>query len=226
MHAPCCLNLRCHDARRYGAAGPGINEQTVMRAIYDAMFQSGGTYPAFVPFVRSTRTLEHEHGTWSDHLLLNGDHLFLEVSGCCWRYHAPIGRLVFIGKAPGEGEHIHEVCRAAIDRVVERIGPGVRAREVYRVWQDCVDQAGLQHYRRHHCGYAVGIGFPPSWSGSGVPVGLRADSPMELRPGMVFHLVSSLLRTARGDSFISDTVVVTENGCEVLTTTSRELTVT
>jgi Xaa-Pro dipeptidase len=71
----------------------------------------------------------------------------------------------------------------------------------------------------------VGIGFPPSWSGSGVPVGLRADSPMELRPGMVFHLMSWLLRTGQGDSFLSDTVVVTEQGCEVLTTTSRDLTV-
>jgi Xaa-Pro dipeptidase len=207
------------------AAGPGINEQTVMREIYDAMFQSGSTYPGFLPLVRSTRTLEHEHGTWSDNLLLNGDYLFLEMSGCCWRYHAPIGRLVFIGKAPDGAERALDVCRSAIESAAKRIGPGVEAREVYRAWQDCVDQAGLRHYRRHHCGYAVGIGFPPSWSGSGVPVGLRADSPMELRPGMVFHLMSWLLRTGQGDSFLSDTVVVTEQGCEVLTTTSRDLTV-
>jgi Xaa-Pro dipeptidase len=207
------------------ASGPGINEQTVMRAIYDAMFQSGSTYPGFLPLVRSTRTLEHEHGTWSDNLLLNGDYLFLEMSGCCWRYHAPIGRLVFIGRAPEGAERALDVCRSAIASAAKCIGPGVQAREVYRAWQDCVDEAGLKHYRRHHCGYAVGIGFPPSWSGSGVPVGLRADSPMELRPGMVFHLMSWLLRTGQGDSFLSDTVVVTEQGCEVLTTTSRDLTV-
>ncbi len=208
-----------------GAAGPGINEQTVMRAIYDAMFQSGSTYPGFLPLVRSTRNLDHEHGTWSDNLLLNGDYLFLEMSGCCWRYHAPIGRLVFIGRAPEGAERINEVCRGAIDRAAQRIGPGVRACDVYRAWQGCVDEAGLQHYRRHHCGYAVGIGFPPSWSGSGVPVGLRSDSQMELRSGMVFHLMSWLLRTGQGDSFISDTVVVTDDGCELLTTTPRELTV-
>jgi Xaa-Pro dipeptidase len=86
-----------------------------------------------------------------------------------------------------------------------------------------VDRAGLTLYRRHHCGYAVGIGFPPSWSGSGVPVGLRADSTMELRSGMVFHLMSWLLRTGQGDSFLSDTVAVTDDGCEILTTTSRML---
>lgn len=205
------------------AAGPGINEQTVMAAIYDAMLQSGGTYPAFLPLVRSTRTLEHEHGTWSDNLLLNGDYLFLELSGCCWRYHAPIGRLVFIGKAPDGAQRIHDVCQSAMERAAQRIGPGVKARDVYRVWQECVDQAGLTHYRRHHCGYAVGIGFPPSWSGSGVPVGLRSDSTMALRPGMVFHLMSWLLRTGEGDSFLSDTVTVTDDGCDILTTTSRML---
>ena len=207
------------------AAGPGINEQTVMTAIYGAMFQSGSTYPAFLPLVRSTRTLEHEHGTWSDNLLLNGDYLFLEMSGCCFRYHAPIGRLVFIGKAPDEARRINDICRDAINRAATRIGPGVQAQQVYRAWQDAVDEAGLQHYRRHHCGYAVGVGFPPSWSGGGVPIGLRADSSMELQPGMVFHLMSWLLRTGAGDSFISDAVVVTADGCEVLTTTSQELTV-
>lgn len=205
------------------AAGPGINEQTVMAAIYDAMLQSGGTYPAFLPLVRSTRTLEHEHGTWSDNLLLNGDYLFVELSGCCWRYHAPIGRLVFIGKAPDAAQRSQDVCQDAVQRAAQRIGPGVQAREVYRAWQDCVNQAGLTHYRRHHCGYAVGIGFPPSWSGSGVPVGLRSDSTMELRSGMVFHLMSWLLRTGQGDSFLSDTVAVTDDGCEILTTTSRML---
>ena len=98
-----------------------------------------------------------------------------------------------------------------------------RPSEVYDAWQRRVDKAGLAGYRRHHCGYAVGIGFPPSWAGSGVPIGLRAGSNMELRAGMVFHLMSWLLRTGKGDYVISDTVVVTETGCEVLTKTPRSV---
>jgi Xaa-Pro dipeptidase len=103
--------------------------------------------------------------------------------------------------------------------------PGALARDVYATWQVEIDRAGLSGYRRHHCGYAVGIGFPPSWSGSGVPVGLRSDSDLELRAGMVFHLMSWLLRSGRGDYFISDTVVVTQQGCERLTQVPRTLTV-
>jgi len=205
------------------AAGPGVEEQDVMAAIYQAMFHRGGTYPAFIPLVRSTHALDHEHATWQDKRLRGQDMLFLELAGCYWRYHAPVGRLVYIGKAPNRAHKIHAVCREALERAIDAMAPGVTAGKVYQAWQRTIDAAGLEHYRRHHCGYAVGIGFPPSWSGSGVPVGLRESSTLELKPGMVFHVLSWLLRTGHGDSFLSDTVVVTERGSEVLTRLSRDL---
>lgn len=207
------------------AAGPGIHEREVMSAIYDAMFRHGGTYPGFVPLVRNARTIEHEHSTWGEGRLQSRDLLFLEVAGCVRRYHAPIGRLVFIGKAPSRTHKVHALCLEAAERAAEAIAPGARACDVYQAWQACLDRAGLAHYSRHHCGYSVGIGFPPSWVGSGPPVGLRPGATFELRPGMVFHLMSWLLRTGRGDSFVSDTVVVTESGCELLTGVSRDVTV-
>jgi Xaa-Pro dipeptidase len=205
------------------AAGPGVAKQDVMAALYQTMFQRGGTYPGFIPLVRSTQTLAHEHGTWDASRLSSTDVLFLEMAGCVRCYHAPIGRLVFIGKAPARAGRILELCRLALEAAERRIGPGVKAGEVYRAWHACLEEAGLSHYHRHHCGYSVGIGYPPSWSGSGVPVGLRRGSDLELQPGMVFHLMSWLLRTGKGDSFLSDTAVVTEDGCEVLTKVSREL---
>jgi Xaa-Pro dipeptidase len=97
----------------------------------------------------------------------------------------------------------------------------VRAAEVYRAWQGRVDEAGLSHYRRHHCGYLVGLGFPPSWTGGSMVVGLRHDSDLVLRPGMVFHLLSWLMGAGRGDYFVSNTAVLTDEGCEVLTKAPR-----
>lgn len=205
------------------AAGSDINEQEIMAAIYDAMFRRGGTYPGFVPLVRSASELEHEHGTWSSHTLEDNDLLFLEMAGCVRRYHAPVGRLVFIGRAPGKAGYINDICQQALFAAAETIKPGVPAGDVYEQWQQVLDKHDLSHYRRHHCGYSVGIGYPPSWSGSGVPVGLRRDSDMVLREGMVFHLMSWLLRCGVGDAFLSDTIVVTGDGCEFLTTVSRDV---
>ncbi|MEX0729210.1 MAG: Xaa-Pro peptidase family protein [Aquisalimonadaceae bacterium] len=207
------------------AAGKGVYHREIMAAIYDALFRRGGTYPGFVPLVRSTGTLDHEHGTWQDVRLRDRDVLFLEMAGCVRRYHAPVGRLVYIGRAPRNGEQINSVCRDAQFAAAQAIRPGVRAGDVYEQWQTVLERAGLASYRRHHCGYSVGIGYPPSWSGSGVPVGLRPGSDLELREGMVFHLMSWLLRSSKGDAFLSDTVVVTADGCEWLTTPGRRMTV-
>ncbi|HUH02025.1 MAG TPA: Xaa-Pro peptidase family protein, partial [Kofleriaceae bacterium] len=207
------------------AAGPDVSEREIMAAVYDAMFRRGGTYPGFVPLIRSTRTIEHEHGTWTDGALAARDVLFVELAGCVRRYHAPAGRLVFIGEATEGADRIQQICEGAMMKAAEAIGPGVKATEVYQAWQDYVDAAGLAGYRRHHCGYAVGIGFPPSWSGSGTPRGLRRGSQMKLESGMVFHLMSWMLRTGQGDSFLSDTIVVTDDGCELLTNAPRTVVV-
>lgn len=206
-------------------AGEGVANKTIAAHVYSAMIQRGGTYPAFVPLIRSTSTLDHEHGTWDDDFLQSGDHLFLEMSGCHWRYHAPAGRLIHINQASEGADRATQACVEAEAKVVDTIKPGITANEVYQAWKKTIDQHGFEHYHRHHCGYMVGIGYPPSWSGSGVPRSLRNGSDMILKEGMVFHLLSWLMRTGNGDAFVSDTVVVTKNGCEFLTNAPRDLTV-
>ena len=206
-------------------AAPGVNEKEVAAEVHRSMILSGGEYPGFSPFIRSTPTLGREHGVWSDHQLESGEALLLEMAGCVARYHAPIGRLIFIGQAPPGTAEIAGVCIEAFDAVVEAIGPGVMMGDVYQVWQDHVDRAGLSHYRRHHCGYTLGIGFPPSWTGGSHVVGIRPGSTIPIRTGMVFHLMSWLLGCGRGDYFVSDAAVVTEEGCEVLPTVTHDLTI-
>lgn len=205
------------------AAGAGANEREVAAEIHRAMVLAGGEPPGFSPFIRATPTIPLEHVTWRDYELQHGDMLFVELAGCVARYHAPMGRLLFVGEAPAGTRTIERICLDAFDAVVTAIRPGIRARDAYQAWQDVVDAAGFPHYRRHHCGYNVGIGFPPSWVGGNKVVGLRHDSDMLLRAGMVFHLMSWLLGTGEGDYFVSNTGIVTENGCEVVTKTSHAL---
>ena len=204
-------------------AEAGISEREIAAEVHRAMILAGGEYPGFAPFIRSSRRLGEEHTTWSDDILQPGDALFLEMAGCVARYHAPMGRLVFVNSAPPNTETMANVCIEAFNRVVEAIQPGVTAAEVYQAWQNRVDEAGLAHYRRHHCGYLVGIGFPPSWVGGSMVVGLRHDSSLELQVGMTFHLLSWLMGTGQGDYFVSNTAMLTEQGCEVLTTAPQHL---
>lgn len=204
-------------------AAPGVNEQEVAAEVQRAMVLAGGELPGFGPFIRSSARLGQEHRTWDDHLLQDGEVLFVELAGCVRRYHAAMGRLIAIGREPPGARAMEQVCLEAFQEVVETIRPGVHAHQVYQAWQDRVDAAGLAHYRRHHCGYMIGLGMPPSWVGGSTVVGLRHDSDLALRAGMTFHLMSWLMDTGKGDYFVSDTAMVTEEGCEVLTTVTQRL---
>jgi Xaa-Pro dipeptidase len=101
--------------------------------------------------------------------------------------------------------------------------PGALNGDVYAAWQAVVDR-GLGHagYRRHHCGYAIGIGFPPSWVGGAAVAGLRAGGTTEIHEGMVFHVLSWLLDQKPADYVLSDTMLVTATGGEILTSSRRD----
>jgi Xaa-Pro dipeptidase len=203
------------------AAAPGVNEREVAAEAHRAMILAGGGTPGFGPFIRPTPRLGQEHTTWQDRALVDGEGLLLEMAGCVNRYHAAAGRFVFIGRRPPGTLEMEQICIEAFDRVVDAIRPGALAADVYRAWQGRVDEAGFAHYRRHHCGYVVGLGFPPSWTGGSMVIGLRHDSDLVLQPGMVFHLLSWLMGTGRGDYFFSNTGLLTDEGCEILTKTPR-----
>lgn len=197
----------------------GAPEREVASACIAAMTLAGGSPPAFGPFIRPGDRLGEEHATWGDGNYRSGEPVFLELSGCVSRYHAPLGRLVHIGAIPDDDAAMADVAKRAFDAVLGALRPGAKARDVYAAWQQVVDDAGLSHYRRHHCGYCVGIGMSPSWTGGNKVVGLRHDSAMEIRAGMSFHILSWLMGTGRGDYFISNAVLLGPKGAEVLTRT-------
>lgn len=199
----------------------GAHERDVVAECHATMIRSGGDTPGFGPFIRPGARLGEEHATWGNGTYLAGEPVFIELSGCVSRYHSPLGRLIHVGAIRDEDARMAEVASNAFDAVLGALHPGARARDVYASWQAVADEAGLADYRRHHCGYCVGIGFPPSWTGGNKVTGLRHDSEMEIREGMSFHILSWLMGTGKGDFFISNTVLLGPDGVEVLTKTPR-----
>lgn len=197
----------------------GAPETEVVAECLAAMTRAGGHPPGFGPFIRPGARLGEEHTTWGSGAYRKGEPVFLELAGCVSRYHAPLGRLVRIGGISDADARMAGITRAAFAAVVAALRPGTRAADVYAAWQEVVDAAGLSHYRRHHCGYAVGVGLPPSWTGGNTVVGLRPASDMVIAEGMSFHVLSWLMGTGQGDDFLSNTVLVTATGAEVLTRT-------
>ncbi len=203
-------------------AGVGVNEREVAAEVYRALVTGGSEYPGMAPLVRSTETLLHEHSTWRDRVLTPGDALFIELSASVRRYHAPLTRLVHVGHAPEGVGAAAQIVLAGLEAIRSALRPGAVTGDVYASWQAVVDQAlGHPNYRRHHCGYTIGIGFPPSWVGGSAVVGIRPGSTITVREGMVFHVLSWLLGVEPGDYGVSDTLLVMTAGGQLLTSTSR-----
>lgn len=211
----------------FSTASRGVPEQDVAAAAYHAMIAGGGDVSAAPPLVRSSETMTLTHTTWRDRRLQEGDALFVEVAGVAHRYHAPSTRLGFIGRPPAEAVKATEAAIAGIEAIAATIRPGVPASDVYASWARGVESAGLSNPPvRHHSGYMVGIGFPPGWmtmKGGNRPVSLRPTTSLVLEEGMVFHIFSWMLTNPPGIAAISDTAIVTAEGCEIVTKTSREL---
>jgi Xaa-Pro dipeptidase len=195
----------------------GAAEAEVAAECTAAMIRAGSNPPGFGPFIRPEHRIAEEHTTWGDGTYKAGGRVMLELAGCVSRYHAPMGRLIHIGQIRDEDAAMAEISKRAFEASLNGLRAGRKAREVYADWQAAVDDAGMPHYRRHHCGYLVGLGMAPSWTGGNTVTGLRHDSDLELREGMTFHLLSWFTETGRGDYFVSNTALLGANGPELLT---------
>jgi len=195
----------------------GVSAYEVAAACHYAMIRAGSEYPGFGPFIRPTRRLGEEHTTWRGDVFRNGDAVFLEIGGAFRKYQAPMGRLVYVGEAPRGADESVELAGRGMQAICEALKPGATAGAVYQAWKNVADAAGLTDYDRHHCGYLVGIGFPPSWTGGSMVTSLQPGSSRKLEAGMIFHAHSWFTNTAVVDYFISNTVLMTATGAETLT---------
>jgi Xaa-Pro dipeptidase len=200
----------------------GASDYEVSAECSRAMISAGSEHFAFGPFIRPTSRLGEEHTTWRGEVFRRGDAIFLEIAANYRKYQSPMGRLVYVGNAPKGVEKSVQLAIDGMKAINGSIKHGAKAGDVYAAWREVGRKGGLENYERHHCGYVVSIGFPPSWTGGSMVTALAPNSQLELKTGMTFHTHSWFTNTDCVDYFISNTSLLTENGCEVLTCETPE----
>lgn len=200
---------------------PGKTENDIAAEVYRATLQAGSEYPGSPPYVATGERSGLPHGTWEGRVLRDGDIAFLEHSGCVRRYSAAMMRTAFLGKPPDIVLRTADIVLEGLARAIEAIRPGVTSGEVDAACRDTIRRAGFADYT-HETGYSIGICYPPGWNETHI-MNLNPDGRTVLEPNMVFHVVPSLIiPEMNGHVGFSDTVVVTETGCEVLTESEVE----
>jgi Xaa-Pro dipeptidase len=106
----------------------------------------------------------------------------------------------------------------ALAAALEAVRPGATSGDVHGAWHSAVVKGGYQINKR--AGYSLGLAFAPDW-GEGHLLDLKEGDATPLVPGMVFHIPSSIRVFGRQSVGVSETVLVTAQGHEVLTNVER-----
>lgn len=220
----------CREAARLTALGmeaavqaveAGATENQVAVAAYRAMTEAGAEWLAIDPIVTSGPRSGIPHTTYARRRLEPGDAVLIELGACYNRYFGPLMRSCTVGPAPAEVQRMHDACVEALEAVLAGIGPGMTSGEAHALCQSVIDRYGYTDNFKKRLGYSVGLGFK-SWS-EGHIMDLKAGDERVLQPGMVFHMPPALRVVPRYGVGLSETIVITENGCECLTQFPRRL---
>ena len=199
----------------------GCTENDVASAALGAMVAAGSEYPSTGPFIRAGARSSVMHATWRRQVIEPGDSIILEIGAVYERYSAPVYGTAVIGD-PSDGlRRFFEICRTAVDLVHENIRPGRTAADVARSASRELRTLSSDIELVERYGYSVGLSFPPDWVEHSFVIAEEYEQVLE--PGMTLHTPRSLRVRGVMSAGYSDTVVVTESGCEVLTPHTREL---
>ena len=202
----------------------GLNENDVSAAIFSEMCLAGSEYFGTEPYVASGPRAGAMHSSWSGRVMREGEPVLLELSGTVNRYNGALMRTAFLGKPPAVIQEWSKVCLEALNAAIDAIKPGVTSEFVDEACRGVIERAGLYENYRKRTGYSIGIAFAPDW-GEGHIMSLQKGDQRILQPGMVFHMPPAIRELGSYGVGFSETVLVTETGCKVLTHFKRELTI-
>jgi Xaa-Pro dipeptidase len=198
------------------AVNEGATELDVAAAVHSALDRVGSVYTGLPAFITSGPRTELVHATWTPREIESGELVFLEIPGCAHRYHAVHSRSVFVGDAPDMVSRASEVATTALNAAKSLMKPGIPAREVFEATRSIINESDVDYKQGRRIAYGIGIGFPPGWD-EGDIFSINIDEERPLQAGMVFHLITTMRPKGLGAIGSSDTVLVTENGVETLT---------
>jgi Xaa-Pro dipeptidase len=155
-----------------------------------------------------------------------GNLILIDIPTCVYGYHADQTRMYCLGPPPARAVDLHNRLRDLADGLLESIRPGFTCDEVYRLAQRKAGKLGIgdnllrfrSGIKAHFVGHGLGLELnePP----------LMARGRLDrLRARMVLALELHLMA---GDGItlkLEDTFFLSENGCRLLTSSPRELTV-
>lgn len=196
---------------------PGKREDDLAIELEYLMRKGGAEGLSFDVIVASGGRSALPHGRATSKRLKIGDPVVIDFGARYEGYHSDETVTVFVGKASERHRRIYQTVKEAHDRAIDAVRPGVRFSDIDRTARDFIDKAGYGKYFGHGTGHGVGLNVHEAPS-------ISPNSKGVAEEGMVFTIEPGIYIPKVGGVRIEDMVVVTKEGCRVLTKIPKDLT--
>jgi Xaa-Pro dipeptidase len=188
---------------------PGISEITLwgeMKATLEV--RAGGRLPLLADLVAGARTGDIG-GPPGSYVLQEGDPVMADIVPRLDGYWGDICGGHFVGEPSAQMAKIWGIVRDTLRRGIDAVRPGVITKDLDALMRNAIGDAGYEAYP-HHSGHGLGTSYHEEPR-------IVPYNRMALEPGMIVALEPGIYLAGAGGVRLEDVVLVTQDGCEVLT---------
>ena len=196
---------------------PGRKEVEIASKLSSELLRRGGGGISFGPIVLSGPKSALPHGVPDDREMQEGEFLLIDFGTSFDGYHCDITRTFVVSGSPTDRmREVYEAVLQANIRGVAASRPGVTYDYVHKNCQANLHGPRFKEFMTHRTGHGLGLEIhePPS---------VMAGNDDVVEEGAVFTIEPGLYLNGWGGVRIEDNIRVTEQGCELLTSSPREL---
>lgn len=195
------------------------SEKEIATVAMHDLLNMGSEHPGGLnPIIGIGHRSAYGHPTWEDYRAKEQDVIFLEFSGCVYRYFSPVMRTLSVGEPTNLAKRFEEGSRYAVNKVIENTYPGMTAEEVADISIRALAEANVSEYSHVRTGYSVGVGFT-SWRDG---ISIKEGDKTVLKKNMVFHILPFLTDFKTGVA-VSEMIVIEENGARKISNIPQEI---
>ena len=212
--AACLASQAFHEL--IGAIRPGVTERFLALELEMAMKRLGADDKAFDLIVASGERGALPHGRPSDRVLQSGELVTLDFGAVLAGYNSDETVTLAVGRPDQRLLDIYGAVKDAHDLAIAAVRPGLDCAELDGVARRHLDSCGFGDYFGHGLGHGVGLEVHEK------PV-ISPRSRQQLTAGMVITVEPGVYVPGLGGVRIEDLLLVTEEGCRILSGVDKNL---
>jgi Xaa-Pro aminopeptidase len=195
---------------------PGVRENECVGVVNKTLLDLGSEYVEGVNAISGERCAPHPH-VYSDRIIRPGDPAFFDILHSYNGYRTCYYRTFQVGSASPAQRDAYKICREYIDKAIALVKPGATTADICAVWPAATEFGFADEMAAFALQYGHGVGLS-IWERPIFSRLISFDHPEVLEEGMVFALETYWpAKDGWSAARIEEEVVVTADGCEVIT---------